>query len=190
MQTAASGKEAINEMNQKMDKSVQAIQRELSNLRTGRASTHLVENIQVNFYNTPTPLKQVATLSTPDPKSIAIAPWDVSQLKHIESAIQKSDLGLMPTNDGKIVRIQLPPLTVERRAELVKVGKRIAEEGRVSVRTARHEAVEKIKKLEKDKVVTEDDSRKHQKDVQTVTDEHVKKIDEMLATKEKEITEG
>jgi len=190
MQTSTGSKEVINEMKQKMDKSVQAIQREFSNLRTGRASTHLVENVQVNFYNTPTPLKQVATLSTPDPKSIAIAPWDVSQLKAIETAIQKSDLGLTPTNDGKVVRIQLPPLTVERRSELVKVAKRISEEGRVSVRAARHEAVEKVKKQEKDKTITEDESRKLQKDIQVSTDEHVKKIDDMLATKEKEITEG
>jgi ribosome recycling factor len=189
MQAPATAKDALNDVKQKMDKSVQAIQREFANLRTGRASTHLVENVQVNFYNTPTPLKQVAALSTPDPKSISIAPWDVSQIKAIETAIQKSDLGLTPTNDGKVVRIQLPSLTAERRAELAKVGKRIAEEGRVSVRSARHEAVEKIKKLEKDKVISEDESRKYQKDIQTVTDEHVRKIDEALASKEKEITE-
>jgi ribosome recycling factor len=189
MQGAGNVKDVMSEMKQKMDKSVQVVQREFSNLRTGRASTHLVENIMVSYYNTPTPLKQLATISTTDAKTIAIAPWDGSNIKAIESAIQKSDLNLTPVNDGKVVRVQLPPLTSERRLELVKVAKQIAEDGRVSARGARHEAIEKVKKLEKDKVISEDESRKAQKDVQTATDEHVKKVDELLTVKEKEITE-
>jgi len=189
MQEAGKVKEVISEMKQKMDKSVQVVQREFSNLRTGRASTHLVENIMVNYYNTPTPLKQLATLSTPDAKSIAIAPWDISNIKSVEAAIQKSDLNLTPSSDGKVIRVQLPPLTSERRAELAKVAKQIAEDGRVSIRTSRHEAIERVKKQEKDKLISEDDSRKAQKDIQAATDEHVHKIDEMLGAKEKEITE-
>ncbi len=188
MEAPANVREVIKETNQKMDKSVEATSREFSNLRTGRASTHLVENVQVNYYNTPTPLKQIATISTPDPKTIAIAPWDATQVKTIEVALQKSDLGLTPNNDGKVVRVQVPPLTEERRNELVKLAKKIAEEGRVSVRSSRHDGIEKIKKLEKDKAVPEDESHKLQKEIQTATDGHIKKIDEALASKEKDIT--
>lgn len=178
----------LKDMNVKMDKSLEVTQKEFSNLRTGRANTHLVENIQVNYYNTPTPLKQLATISTPDAKTVAIAPWDATQIKQIETAIQKSDLGLTPNNDGKVVRVQVPPLTQERRTELVKLVKKIAEEGRVSVRGARHEAIEKIKKLEKDHQIPEDESRKKQKEIQNATDGHIKKIDEAFAKKEGEIT--
>jgi ribosome recycling factor len=179
----------IKDTNEKMDKAVEATKREFANLRTGRASVNLVEGIQVNFYNTPTPLKQVATISTPDPKSITIAPWDASQIKQIEAAIQKSDLGLTPNSDGKVVRVQVPALTDERRSEIVKIAKREAEEGRVSIRAARHEAIEKVKKAEKDKEVPEDESHKLQKDVQVATDAHVKMVDEALSAKEKDITQ-
>jgi len=179
----------MNDTKAKMDKSLEATSREFSNLRTGRASVHLVENIQVNYYNTPTPLKQLATISTPDAKSLAIAPWDNSQIKSIETAIQKSDLGLSPVNDGKVIRIQVPMLTSERRAEIAKLAKKVAEEGKISIRSARHDAIEKIKKWEKDKSLPEDDSEKFQKNVQNVTNEHIKKIDEAVEKKEKEITE-
>jgi ribosome recycling factor len=179
----------IKDMNQKMDKSLEATTKEFGNLRTGRANIHLVENIQVLYYNTPTPLKQLASISTPDAKTIAISPWDASQIKHIETAIQKSDLGLTPNNDGKVVRVQVPPLTEERRNELVKLTKKIAEEGRVSIRGARHEAVDKIKKLEKDHQIPEDESRKKQKDIQVATDGHIKRLDDALAKKEGEITQ-
>jgi len=182
-------KSVLKDINEKMDKAVEATVREFSNLRTGRASTHLVENIQVNFYNTPTPLKQVATISTPDPKSIAIAPWDASQIKSIEAALQKADLGLTPNSDGKVIRIQVPMLTEERRSEILKVAKRVAEEGRVSIRAARHEAIEKIKGQEKAKSIAEDESHKYQKDVQSKTDLHVKKIDEGLSAKEQDISQ-
>ena len=189
MEAEANVKSLIKDTNQKMDKSVEVTNKEFSNLRTGRASTHLVENIQVNYYNTPTPLKQVATISTPDPKTIAISPWDATQVKTIEAAIQKSDLGLNPNNDGKVIRVQVPALTEERRNELVKLAKKVAEEGKVSIRAARHDGIEKIKKLEKDKAIPEDDSHKFQKEIQVATDGHIKTIDEALVSKEKDITQ-
>ena len=189
MQGAGSVKEVMNDMRQKMDKAVQVVQREFSNLRTGRASTHLVENIMVNYYNTPTPLKQLATLSTPDAKSIAIAPWDASNLKAIESGIQKSDLNLTPTNDGKVVRLQLPHLTQERREELKKVVKAIAEDGRVSLRTIRRDANDVVKKMGADKKIPEDERFKAQDAIQKLTDKHIHEVEEFLKNKEQELSE-
>ncbi len=180
-------KKIAEEMKRKMTKSVDSTKKEFQNLRTGRASIALVEGIQANYYNTPTPLKNLATISTPDAKTIAIQPWDATAVAEIEKAILKSDLGLTPVNDGKIVRIQVPTLTEERRNDLTKVVRKVAEEGRVSIRNARHEAIEHVKKLEKAKTVPEDMSHASQKEIQKITDQLIAQIDEALKHKESEI---
>jgi len=188
MQGVATIKEVQAELKKQMDKAVDATSREFQNLRTGRASIHLVEGIIVNYYDTPTPIKGLATVTTPDPRTITIQPWDPSINPEIEKAILTSALGLTPINDGKVVRISIPALTDERRVELTKVVRKVAEEGKISVRAARHDANEAVKKFEKDKTITEDDLSFAQKDIQKVTDLHVKLIDEALEKKEKEIT--
>ncbi|MCX5680367.1 MAG: ribosome recycling factor [Candidatus Omnitrophica bacterium] len=181
-------KEIIAETDVKMNKTVEATLREFATVRTGRASTAIVDSIKVEYYGTVTPLKQLAAVSTPDARLIMIQPWDKNSLADIEKAILKSDVGIAPTNDGKVIRLSVPPLTQERRTELDKVLKKVAEEGRISLRTARHAAVEHIRKLEKDKAITEDEKFKFQEEVQKLTDKHIKDIDTTLASKEKEIT--
>ena len=181
-------KEIITEAGVKMDKTVEATLREFATVRTGRASTAIVDSIKVEYYGTVTPLKQLAAISTPDARLIMIQPWDKNSLADIEKAILKSDVGIAPTNDGKVIRLSVPPLTQERRAELDKVLKKVAEEGRISLRTSRHAAIENIRKLEHDKAITEDEKFKSQEEVQKLTDKHIKNIDTVLASKEKEIT--
>ena len=180
-------KKITEETKKKMTKGLEATKKEFQNIRTGRASIALVEGIQANYYNTPTPIKNLGTISTPDPKTIMIQPWDVTALTEVEKAILKSDLGLTPMNDGKVIRIQIPPLTEERRDELTRVVRKVAEEGRVSIRNARHEGIEQVKKLEKAKTIPEDASFAGQKEVQKVTDQMVAQVDEALKNKEKEI---
>ncbi len=182
-------KEVMHEAHDKMLKTNEAVQREFSTIRTGRASSALVEGIKVDYYGTSTPLKQLSNISTPDPKLIVIQPWDTSILGEIEKAILKSDLGITPLNDGRVIRLGIPQLTQERREELVKVIKKMAEDGRISIRAIRREINERIKKLEKDKIVTEDESFKSTEEVQKLTDKHIKEIDELLAKKEKELME-
>jgi len=181
-------KEIIHDIEQKMKKTVEASQREFSTIRTGRASPALVDGVKVEYYGTVTPLRQLAAVTTPDPRTIMIQPWDKNSLADIEKSILKSDLGIAPTNDGKVIRLSVPPLTQERRAELDKILKKIAEDGRVSIRTARHSAIEHAKKLEKDKTATEDERFKAQEDIQKLTDKFIKEIDTSLAGKEKEIS--
>lgn len=180
-------KEIMHDTETKMKKTVEATQREFSAIRTGRASTGLVEGIKVDYYGAPTPLKQLAAMSTPDARLVVIQPWDKGSMAEIEKAILKSDIGITPTNDGKVIRLSIPPLTQERRAELDKILKKIAEDGRVSLRTARHAAVENVRKSEKDKIITEDEKFKGQDDIQKLTDKYIKEIDNALAAKEKEI---
>ena len=180
-------KEIIHDTDTKMKKTVENTQREFSTIRTGRASSSIVEGIKVDYYGTSTPLKQLGAISTPDARLIVIQPWDKNSLADIEKAILKSDLGITPTNDGKVVRLSIPSLTSERKAELDKILKKIAEDGRVSIRTCRHSAIEHIKKVEKDKLATEDDSFRAQEEVQKLTNKHIKDIDTALANKEKEI---
>lgn len=180
-------KKITEETKRKMQKGLDSTKKEFQNIRTGRASIALVEGIQVNYYNTPTPIKNLGTISTPDPKTIAIQPWDITAVGEIEKAILKSDLGLTPINDGKVVRIQIPPLTEERRNELTKVIRKVAEEGRISIRNSRHEAIEQVKKLEKAKTIPEDMSHTAQKEVQKATDQFIAQIDEALKHKETEI---
>jgi len=181
--------EIISECRQKMSKSVDALKKEFSRIRTGRASTALLDGIKVNCYDTQMPLDQVASLSVPESRLITIKPWDQSVLGEIEKSILKSELGLTPMNDGKIIRIPIPPLTEERRKELAKLGKKMAEDGKVSIRNHRREANEFLKELKNDKDLSEDEMYKGQDEVQKITDEFIKKIDELTAEKEKEILE-
>lgn len=182
-------KEIVKAMRSKMEKSLESTKKEFQSLRTGRAQVSLVDNIMVDYYGTMTALRQMAAISTPDAKTLAITPWDITGLAEIEKALLKSELGLTPMNDGKIIRIQVPSLTQERRLDLTKIIKRVAEEGRVSVRASRHEAIETVKKGEKAKEISEDESRSVQKEIQKVTDEFTAKIDEALKHKETELQE-
>lgn len=181
-------KEIVHDTDMKMKKTLESTSRELATIRTGRASTALVEGLRVDYYGTPTPLKQLAQISAPDARLIVIQPWDKNALADIEKSIMKSDIGISPTNDGKVIRLSVPPLTQERRTELDKVLKKIAEDGRISIRTARHASIEHIRKEEKDKKITEDERFKAQEDIQKLTDKYTKDIDTLLATKEKEIS--
>ncbi len=189
MQTLTTVKQVVQEVTAHMEKGLEATRKEFQNLRTGRASIHLVEGILVNYYNTPTPIKALASVSTPDAKTILIQPWDHSVVGEIEKSLQASDLGITPENDGKVVRLRIPSLTEERRAELSRFVKKVAEEGRISIRNARHEGNEVLKRLEKDKLITQDDSAKGQKEVQKLTDKYIELIDQSLAKKEAEIKE-
>ncbi len=181
-------KDIIHDTEMKMKKTMEVLHRDLSTVRTGRASASLVESIKVDYYGTMTPIKQLGNISAPDPKLIVIQPWDLNALGEIEKAIQKSDLGANPINDGKVVRISIPQLTQERREELTKVVKKLAEDARVSLRAIRRDANEHIKKGEKDHLITEDDSFKGQDDIQKLTDKTIKEVDQVLAAKEKELT--
>ncbi len=172
-----------------MEKVLADLQHEMASIRTGRASVGLFDPIRVDYYGTPTPLNQVATLHVPEPSLITIQPWDVSQIGVIEKTIRASDLGLNPNNDGKIIRVPIPPLTEERRKEIVKRLHVVAEEHKVVVRNLRREANENIKKLLKDKLVSEDDERRALDEVQKLTDAHIGKLDQAAKTKEKEILE-
>jgi ribosome recycling factor len=173
----------------RMEKVLADLQHEMASIRTGRASVGLFDPIRVDYYGTPTPLNQVATLHVPEPSLITIQPWDVSQIGVIEKTIRASDLGLNPNNDGKIIRVPIPPLTEERRKEIVKRLHVVAEEHKVVVRNLRREANENIKKLLKDKLVSEDDERRALDEVQKLTDAHIGKLDQAAKTKEKEILE-
>jgi ribosome recycling factor len=177
------------QLQKEMDQSVAALRKELAKLRTGRASTALLEHIVVEYYGANTPLNQLATLSAPEPRLLIIQPFDRSAIGNIEKAILKSDLGLMPNNDGKIVRVPIPQLTEERRKELVKHVKKIAEEFRVSVRNHRRVAVEHLKEAEKKKEMTADDAKHSQDRVQKLTDEFIGRIDKIVKSKEEEVME-
>ncbi|MBN1622640.1 MAG: ribosome recycling factor [Endomicrobiales bacterium] len=172
-----------------MKKTIEKIRAEFSSIRTGRASASLIEGLKVESYGTVMPINQVASLGVPDARTIEIRPWDASQIKNIEKSILKSDLGLTPRNDGKVIRLSIPSLTEERRKELTKVVHKIAEDFRVSIRNERRQIADSIKKAEKDKKISEDDKRKAEAELQKVTDNYVKKIDEILNLKEKEIME-
>ncbi len=177
----------VQKMKTTMDKSVENTKAELSKLRTGRASTAMLDGIKVDYYGTPTALTQVASLSAPEARMIVIQPWEVSILKDIETAIQKSDLGINPMNDGKVIRLKIPDLTEERRKDMVKIVKKVAEEGRVAVRLQRREANDKIKDLLKNKKITEDDNKKSGDQIQKITDDYIGKIDQFSTSKEKDI---
>ena len=177
------------DLDDRMNKAVETLESEYKRLRTGRASISLVDGIRADYYGSATPLSQLATLTIPDPRTIVIQPWDSSVVGEIEKAILKSDLGLTPMNDGKAIRINIPPLTAERRRDLVKVVKKKAEESKVAVRNIRRDINEKIKDLKKDKKVSEDEQFRAQDEIQRITDDSVKKIEAVYGAKEKEILE-
>lgn len=171
----------------KMNKTINALMDELKKVRTGRAQVSMLDGVRVNYYGTLSPLSQVASVSTPDAKSFMIAPWETSILKEIEQAIVKSDLGLAPINDGKVIRLKVPDLTEERRKDLAKQVKKIAEESRVAIRMARRDANDEVKKALKDKAISEDENKKLEADIQKMTDDFIKKVDQISDEKEKSI---
>ena len=181
--------EILSELRQKMEKTVEALRKDLNKIRTGRASVALLDGIKVNAYETLMPLDQVASISVPESRLITIKPWDQSIIGEIEKSILKSELGLTPMNDGKLIRISIPPLTEERRKELAKLAKRMAEEAKISIRNHRREANEMFKELKNEKEISEDEMYKCQDQTQKITDEFTKKADEITADKEKEIVE-
>ena len=179
----------INDATQRMDKSVEATQEHFNSVRTGRAAPALLDRITIDYYGTPTPLKNLATINTPEPRLLTIQPFDPSSIKQIEKTIQESDLGLTPSNDGKLIRLPIPQLTEERRKDLVKIVRGMAEEGRVSVRNVRRDAIKHLEELAKSGDVGDDEERAAEGRVQKLTDEHVAKIDDLLKRKEAEIME-
>lgn len=182
-------KTVIKDMKDKMDKTISHFRDELKAIRTGRASIAMFDNVTVDYYGSPTPLNGVATLSAPEPRLITIQPWDASIIGAIEKAILNSNMGFNPSNDGKIIRIPVPQLTEERRKEIVKMVKKMAEDNKVAIRNLRRDGNDKVKKMEKDKEISEDDSKKYVDQIQTATDEYIKKVDEVAAAKEKEVME-
>jgi ribosome recycling factor len=186
---AMSMDELVDDAVRRMDKSVEAIHHEFNSVRTGRASAALLDRISVDYYGQRTPLKQLATINVPEPRMLTIQPFDPTSLKAIEKAIQESDLGLTPSNDGKIIRLPIPQLTEERRKELVKVVRHMAEEGRVAVRNVRRDTMRHLEELVRNGDVGDDEERRAEDRVQKVTDEHVHKIDDLLKRKEGEILE-
>ncbi len=181
--------EVLSSLHEKMDKTLEHIRREFSTLRTGRASVSLVDGLNIDYYGSSVPLNQLASISVPEPRLLLITPYDKGALGSIEKAVLKSDLGLTPNNDGKVVRIPIPELTEERRKNLVKVVRRLAEDSRVSIRNIRREANDLLKKSEKNGDLAEDESHKLMDEVQKVTDQYIEKVDDILKTKEKEIME-
>lgn len=182
-------KEIESQSKTRMEKAVADFQQEMSTLRTGRASVNILDGVRVDYYGTPTPLNQLANLHVPEPGLITVQPWDVSQINAIEKAIRNSDLGINPANDGKIIRLPIPPLNEERRKEIVKRLHGIAEDHRVAVRNIRRDANEGVKKLFKDKKIAEDEERRGTDEVQKLTDVHMAKIETAARTKEKELLE-
>ena len=179
----------LKDCEKKMDKAILSLEKEFSRLRTGRASTGLVEDVMVDYYGTLTPLNQLASVSIPDSRTISIQPWDRNAFSSVEKAIMKSDLGLNPVNDGKVIRINIPPLTEERRKDLVKLAKKYAEDAKIAIRNIRRDANDAIKKMKNNKDLSEDEMHKGQDEVQKVTNSFVEKADHVLELKEKEIME-
>ena len=179
----------LGDATQRMDKSVEATHEHFNSVRTGRATPALLDRIQIDYYGTPTPLKNLATINAPEPRLLTIQPFDPSSIKSVEKAIQESDLGLTPSNDGKLIRLPIPQLTEERRKELVKLVRSMAEEGRVAVRNVRRDAIRHLEELVKNGDTGDDDERAAEQRVQKLTDEHVHKIDDLLKRKEAEIME-
>ncbi|HYA31644.1 MAG TPA: ribosome recycling factor [Thermodesulfovibrionales bacterium] len=182
-------KELRKKTTERMEGAIDALKKEFGSVRTGRASLALLDGITVDYYGNPTPLQQVASLSVPESRQIVIQPWEQRVISEIEKAIMKSDLGLTPTNDGKVIRINIPPLTEERRKQLVKVVKKRAEEAKIAIRNIRRDSNEELKKLEKEQHLSEDDAKKFHAEIQKLTDASIAKVDEVLKHKENEIME-
>lgn len=181
--------EIFNAARQKMESILGGVRKDFSKIRTGKASTDLLNDCRVNYYGSEVPMNQVATLSVPEPRSIVVTPWDKGALQDIEKAIQQSDLGLNPVNDGKVIRVNLPALSEERRKELVKVAKQAAEEGRIHIRNVRREANEHLKRLQKEGGISEDELKRAEDETQKLTNEYIQKVDESLKHKEQETLE-
>jgi ribosome recycling factor len=179
----------LNDLEEKMNKTLKNLQGDLNKVRTGRASLALFDDIRMDYYGTPTPLKQMATLSVPESRLIIIQPWDLTMIGEIEKAILKSELGVTPTNDGKVIRLTIPRLTEERRRELVKIIKKMGEGGKVAIRNIRRDANEDLKDMEREKLISQDELHQNLDKIQKVTDGFIQKIDEALHAKEKEILE-
>ena len=179
--------ELIKSTESKMDKSLAALDRDYGAVRAGRANAAVLDKVLVEYYGTPTPIQQMAAVSVPDPRTLQIQPWDASTLKDIEKAIQVSDIGINPQNDGRVIRLTFPPLTEERRKDIVKDVRKMAEDSKVAVRSIRRDAIEKLKAMKKANEITEDDQANGEKKIQTVTDKFCKEIDDLAAAKEKEI---
>ena len=177
----------LNELSANTDKSIQALQKDLLKVRTGRASTALIDHVHVDYYGSKTPITQVANLTTPDARTIQIVAWEPSMLGAIEKAIFEANVGFTPQNDGKVIRITMPPLTEERRKEMVKMIKKVGEDTKIAIRNHRRDANEAVKKQEKDKAISADESKKFQDQIQKKTDDKVAEVDKIIATKEKEI---
>ena len=175
------------EVDRKMDSAVAALQRELHTLRTGRATPTLIENVTVEYYGVPTPLKQIASISAPDARAILVQPWDKQALREIEKSLMKSEMGFNPSNDGNIITVPIPPLNQERRQELVRLLKRKIEDGKVSIRNVRRDGVDTLRKMERDKLISQDENRRGQDQLQKATDAHIKTVDQVAVTKESEI---
>jgi ribosome recycling factor len=182
-------KELIKNTEEKMNKTVAVLERDYKSIRAGRANAAVLDRISVDYYGVPTPVQQMAAVSTPEPRVLMIQPWDATTLKTIEKAILTSDIGINPQNDGRVIRLSFPPLTEERRKEIVKDVRKVAEDSKVAVRNTRRDAMEKLKALKKNNVVTEDDVTNGEKQIQNLTDKYCKEIDELAAIKEKEILE-
>lgn len=177
----------FNTAEEKMNKTVAALEKEYGSIRAGRANPAILDRVTVDYYGTPTPIIQMAAVSVPEARMLQIQPWDVSTLKDIEKAILASDIGITPANDGKIIRINFPPLTEERRKELVKDINKMAEDSKVAIRSIRRDVIDKLKTMKKNNEITEDDVKKGETDAQKLTDKFVKKLDEVAAAKEKEV---
>lgn len=182
-------KDVIKESEDKMKKSIEILRKDLSTMRAGRANPSILDKLMVDYYGTATPVNQVANISAPEPRVLTIQPWDKSMVPAIEKSILKSDLGLNPSSDGSVIRIIIPQLTQERRLELVKTIKKKSEDTRVSLRNIRRESNDKLKSLEKGKIITEDENKKGQDEIQKLTDKYIKDVDHVLEAKEKEIME-
>ena len=177
----------LSDVDNRMDRSVDALRRELNNLRTGRATPALLEDLMVEYYGTPTPLKQIASISAPDARALMVQPWDKQALRDIERGLMKSEMGFNPSNDGNIITVPIPPLTQERRQEMVRLLKRKIEDGKVSVRNVRRDALDTLRKMERDKAISQDENRRSQDRLQKTTDAHTKTMDEIGQVKETEI---
>ncbi len=182
-------KDIMDTAKDKMQKSCAVYERDMMSLRAGRANPQLLDRIMVDYYGTPTPINQIGNISSPEPRLLVISPWEAKMIPQVEKAIQKSDLGLNPSNDGKIIRLVFPELNEERRRELTKVASKSAEETKVAIRSIRRDAIEQIKKLKKNSEITEDDQHDAEEDMQKLTDKAIKQVDEIFAKKEKEIME-
>ena len=182
-------KDVLASMKSHMEKTLDALRKEYQKVRTGRASTALLEDIKVIYYDTQTPISQLAAIAVPEPRTMTIQPWEAKLIPSIEKAILNANIGLTPTNDGKLIRLAVPPLTEDRRKEIVKQLKKLAEDTKIALRNIRRDAIDSLKKLEKDKKISEDDLKRAEKDVQDVTNVYVAKVDEVVAAKEKEVME-